>query len=161
MKKLFTAVCAVLVLLLAGCATGDSWQPAAATPTQFTVTARSYDEVWTAAIRSVTRSLAIIDDSMRQGRIRAESNIGVISGGEIVSVMISPAGRNAASYTIAVQSLKRSKLGLGSGPDWTRNIVAGIKAELGNMAARGPVSTKDSLSPSEEIFIMPVPERTP
>ncbi|MGS0741670.1 hypothetical protein ACVBEF_07525 [Glaciimonas sp. GG7] len=141
--------------------TNNNLQPVVVNPTQFTVTAHSYDEVWKAAIRSVTRSLTIVDDDKRQGRIRAESNIGMMGGGEIVSVTISPAGRNAASYTIEVQSLQRSRLGLGSGPDWTRNIVAGIKAELGSVAPSGPVSTKDSLSPSEEIFVMPAPDRSP
>ena len=127
--------------------------------TPFTVTARSYDEVWTAAIRSVTRNLTIIDESKIAGRIRAKSNAGLMSGDDVVGVFISPAGRNAPSYTIEVQNLIRSRgLISGPGPDWTRNIVAGINAELANMAPAGPVSIKDSLSPSEEILTMPAPE---
>ncbi|MDY7546090.1 hypothetical protein QN360_01950 [Glaciimonas sp. CA11.2] len=157
MKKLFAAC--IAVLLLASCTTGNDWQSQPNdSGLRFTAKARSYDDVWTAAIRSVTRNLTIMDESKAQGRIRAQSSSGLMSGTEVISVTISPAGRNVPSYLIEVRS-SRSK-SLISGPDQTRNIVASIKAELGDMASEAPVSIKDSLSPSEEIITMPLPDRS-
>ena len=157
MKNLFAAC--IAVLLLSSCATGNDWQSQPNdSGLRFTAKARSYDDVWTAAIRSVTRNLTILDENKAQGRIRAQSSSGLMSGSEVIGVTISPAGRNVPSYLIEVRS-SRSK-SLISGPDQTRNIVASIKAELGDMASEAPVSIKDSLSPSEEIITMPLPDRS-
>lgn len=157
MKNLFAAC--IAVLLLASCATGNDWQSQQNdSGLRFTAKARSYDDVWTAAIRSVTRNLTILAENKAQGRIRAQSSSGLMSGTEVISVTISPAGRNVPSYMIEVRS-SRSK-SLISSPDQTRNVVASIKAELGDMASEAPVSIKDSLSPSEEIITMPLPDRS-
>lgn len=161
MKKIFAAgfAACIAVFLLASCATGDDWQSQSNNSgLRFTAQARSYDDVWTASIRSVTRNLTILDENKAQGRIRAESSAGLMTGTEVISVVISPAGRNVPSYMIEVRS-SRSK-NLISGPDQTRNVVANIRAELGNMANEAPVSIKDSLSPSEEIVTMPLPDRS-
>ncbi|KAF3996985.1 hypothetical protein [Glaciimonas immobilis] len=157
MKKLLATCFAVL--LLAGCATRDEWQPDTGNMI-FKVQARSYDDVWTAAIRTISRNLTIRDTNKAQGRILAETSAGMVTSSEVITVVISPANRNASSYTIDIQNRKRS-MGLISGPDQIRNIVAGIKAELGSMASTGPVSLKDSLSPSEEVITVPLADPAP
>lgn len=153
MQKLFAA-CFVL-FLLAGCATVDSLQPGAG-GSSMTVKSHTYDEVWTAAVHSVARNLTIVEESKAQGQIRAQSSAGLMPRGEVVGVFITPAGRNAPSYTIEVQSKSKGPL---TGPDWRRKIVAGIKAELDKKTISGSVPITESLSPSEEIVALPVPER--
>jgi len=153
MKNLFAAYFALF--LLSGCVAVDSLQPGPG-GTNFTVKARSYDAVWAAAIRSVTRNLAIVEESKAQGEIRAQSSgAGFMPSGAVVGVFITPAGHDAPSYNIEVLNMKRS---LGQ-QDWTRNIVAGIKAELANRPTSSPVPINESLSPSEEIVVMPEPDR--
>jgi len=149
MKNLF-ATCFALCLL-SGCVTVDSLQPGPG-GTNFTVKERSYDAVWTAAVHSVRRKLVIVEESKAKGEIRAQSSgTGLMPSGEVVGVFITPAGHDAPSYNIEVLSMKRA---IGQ-QDWTRNIVAGIKAELGSRPTGSAVPVRESLSPSEEIVVLP------
>ena len=50
--------------------------------------------------------------------------------GEVVGVFITPTTPNAHSYNVEVVSLKRSAMQI-TGQDWTRTVITGIKAELG------------------------------
>ena len=114
-------------IFFSGCNTIDSVQPGKGQ--KFSVVARSYDQVWKAAVTVVSRQLTIVEESKAAGSIKAESKAGFTTYGEVVGVFIRPAGVNATSYEIEVVSLKRDAIQI-TGQNWTNTMVAGIKAEL-------------------------------
>lgn len=130
MKHAVSTVCLTLLALLgfSGCNTVDSVQPGKGV--SFTVTGRTYDQVWKASVVVFTRQLTIVEDDRERGFIRAEAKAGVMTSGEVVGVFITPAAPGAPSYKVEIVSLKRDKLQF-TGQDWTRTIITGIKAELG------------------------------
>ena len=113
---------------LSGCNTVDSVQPGKGVT--FTVTAKSYDQVWKASVAVMSRQLTIVEDDRSRGFIRAESKAGMMTYGEVVGVFINPTTPSAGAYSIEVVSLKRSAVQI-TGQDWTRTVITGIKAELG------------------------------
>jgi predicted small secreted protein len=126
--RIFSAlIAAFCCLFVSGCNTVDSVQPGKGQ--KFTVAARSYDQLWKAAVTVVSRQLTIVEESKTAGSLKAESKAGVTTHGEVVGVFIHPAGVNAGSYEIEVVSLKRDAIQI-TGQDWTNTIIAGIKAEL-------------------------------
>lgn len=122
----------VLVLLalagLSGCNTIDSVQPGKGV--SFQVQGKSYDQVWRASVAVTSRQLTLVEDSRQRGYIRAEAAAGMATWGEVVGVFITPTTPNAHSYNVEVVSLKRSAMQI-TGQDWTRTVITGIKAELG------------------------------
>ena len=118
----------VAVLFFTGCSTIDSLQPGAGGST-FEVRGKSYDEVWRAAVRATSRSLTIVSEDKEAGAIKAEKGAGLATWGEVVGVFVRPTKNGAPTYTVEVQSLKRSSMQL-TGQDWTVTVKAGIKAEL-------------------------------
>lgn len=126
MKRLFAVLFSVL---LAACATTDSLQPGTGGST-FEVRGRSFDEIWKAAVTVASRSLTIVESNKAAGILKAEKGVGLTTWGEVVGVYIRPATAGAASYTVEVQSLKRSRVQV-TGQNWTTTMISGIKAELG------------------------------
>lgn len=118
----------VSLLSLPGCNTVDSVQPGKGE--KFSIAAKSYDQVWKASVSVMSRQLTIIEDDKSRGFIRSESKAGMMTYGEVVGVFITPTTQNAGTYTIEVVSLKRNAVQI-TGQDWTRTIITGIKAELG------------------------------
>lgn len=125
MRMIFLAMTA---LALDGCATLDSVQPGAG-GTTFQVTGRTYDQVWDAAIESVGAQLTIVQTNRATGMIKAEKQASLTSWGEVVGVFIHPAGREAASYSVEVESFKRSRAQI-TGENWTQTVVDEMKARL-------------------------------
>ena len=129
MKSLLkTFVLAIMMLCLPGCNTIDSVKPGKGVT--FQVRGKTYDQVWKASVAVMSRQLTLVEDSKERGYVRAEAKMGFATYGEVVGVFITQAGQNAPVHTIEVVSLKRSSLQI-TGQDWTRTIIAGIKAELG------------------------------
>lgn len=126
MKRLIVALA---ILVLAACATTDSLQPGTGGST-FEVRGKSYDEIWKAVITVAGRSLTIVESDKSAGILKAEKGVGLTTWGEVVGIYVRPATGGAASYTVEVQSLKRSRAQI-TGQDWTTTMVSGIKAELG------------------------------
>lgn len=126
MKKLF--LYSLSVFLFAGCATVDSLGKGRGGST-FEVKAKSYDEVWKAAVRTASRSLTIVESDKEAGTLKAEKGAGMATWGEVVGIFITPTKNGATSYTVEVLSLKRSSMQL-TGQDWTMTIRSGILAEL-------------------------------
>lgn len=91
--------------------------------------AKSYDEVWKAAIRTTTRSLTIVESNKEEGFLKAEKGAGLLTWGEVIGIFITPAKNGANSYIVEVQSMKRAS-GQFTGQDWTMTIKSGIQAEL-------------------------------
>lgn len=119
---------AFVFLTLSGCATIDTLQPGTGGST-FEIRGKTYDEVWKAIIRTTSRSLTIVESNKETGTLRAEKGVGVTTWGEVVGVFVRPTKNGAPSYTVEVQSLKRSMVQL-TGQDWTTTLKSGIQAEL-------------------------------
>lgn len=125
--KNFFAVTLILVLL-AACSTVDSLGKGRGGST-FEVKAKTYDEVWKAAVRTASRSLTIVESNKEDGVLKAEKGAGLSTWGEVVGIFITPSKNGASTYTVEVQSLKRAS-GQLTGQDWTMTIKSGIQAEL-------------------------------
>lgn len=117
----------VTVAALPSCATVDSLQPGSGR--KFLVQGKTYDDIWKAAVRSMSRNLTIVESDKTRGLIRSEARAGIATWGEVVGVFISPARPGAPVYTVEVESLKRSMVQI-TGQDWETAIVTSIQAEL-------------------------------
>lgn len=126
MKKVF--VFTLTLLMLSACSTVDSLGKGRGGST-FEVKAKSYDEVWKAAVRTASRSLTIVESNKDDGVLKAEKGAGLSTWGEVVGIFITPTKNGASSYTIEIQSLKRAS-GQITGQDWTMTMKSGIIAEL-------------------------------
>lgn len=71
----------VVALLLLGCAGIDTPQPDAG-GMKFTVTGKTYDEIWKAANLVVSRQLTIVEANRDLGVIRAEKAVGLTTWGK-------------------------------------------------------------------------------
>lgn len=123
----------LLIVLMAfinlGCATIGSLKPGTEKGYKFIIEDKTYDEIWKAAIKAVTRSLTIVESNKELGIIKAEKGAGLFTWGEVAGVFIAPPNIKSSRYQVEVVSEKRAK-GQITGQDWTLNIVEGIKAEL-------------------------------
>lgn len=128
MKSLASLFLALLALASSGCNTIDSVQPGKGI--SFQVQGKTYDQVWRASVAVMSRQLTLVEDSKQRGFIRAEAAAGMTTWGEVVGVFITPTAPTAHSYNVEVVSLKRSAVQI-TGQDWTRTVITGIKAELG------------------------------
>lgn len=129
MKTLLNSLLISLILpSFTGCHTIDSVQPGRGT--SFQVSGKSFDQVWKSSVAVMSRQLTLVEDSKQRGFIKAEASAGMTTWGEVVGVFITPTTPNAHSYNIEVVSLKRSAVQI-TGQDWTRTVIAGIKADLG------------------------------
>lgn len=126
MKKIL--VLAVTLLLLSACSTVDSLGKGRGGST-FEVKAKSYDEVWKAAVRTASRSLTIVESNKEDGVLKAEKGAGLSTWGEVVGIFITPTKNGSTTYTVEIQSLKRAS-GQITGQDWTMTVKSGILAEL-------------------------------
>lgn len=126
MKQILVLIAAVF--LLASCATIDTLQQGGG-GSVFEVRGRTYDQIWKASVRSMTRNLTIVQSQKETGTIKAEARAGFATWGEVVGVFITPVTPRAPSYFVEVQSFKRS-MGQITGQDWEESIKASIKAEL-------------------------------
>lgn len=109
------------------CATVDSLQPGSGR--KFLVQGKTYDDIWKASVRSMSRNLTIVESDKSRGLIRSEARAGIATWGEVVGVFISPSQPGAPVYTVEVESLKRSMVQI-TGQDWATAIITSIQAEL-------------------------------
>jgi hypothetical protein len=125
MKHVFAVL---LLCLTAACATIGSLQPGGGST--FEVRGKSYEEIWKASVRAMSNNLTIVESDKGSGNIKSEARAGMTTWGEVVGLFVRPPTHGAASYTIEVQSLKRSQLQI-TGQDYAPSVIANIKAELG------------------------------
>ncbi len=112
--------------LLLGCATIETLKPGEGR--KFVVAGKTYNQVWAAAVRVVTRSrLAILVADKKGGVLKAEAPAGMFTWGEVIGVFISP--ERGGEIFVEVLSQKRSR-GQITGQNWEPTIVEGMKAEL-------------------------------
>ena len=119
----------LITLVIFGCATIGSLAPGSEKGHKFTIGDKTYDEIWKAAIKAVTKNLTIVESDKGLGIIKAEKGASLFTWGEVAGVFITPPNVKSSRYQVEVVSEKRSK-GQITGQDWTLNIVEGIKAEL-------------------------------
>jgi hypothetical protein len=121
-----------LIMLLAtgllGCSTTDSLQTGTGGST-FEIRGKTYDEIWRAVNRTASRSLTIIESNKESGTLKAERGAGLATWEEVVGIFVKPSRNGAPTYTVEVQSLKRSAVQI-TGQDWTMTMKSGILAEL-------------------------------
>ncbi len=117
-----------LFSVLTACSTTDSLKSGSG-GTSFEIRGKSYDEIWRAVNRTASRSLTIVESNKDSGELKAEKAAGLATWGEVVGVFVKPPRNGASTYTVEVQSLKRSSLQI-TGQDWTVTMKAGILAEL-------------------------------
>ncbi len=128
MSKILSGFIALFCMFsLSACNTLDSVQPGKGRT--FTISGRSYDQIWKGSVAVISRQLTIVEESKSAGVIKSEAKAGLTTYGEVVGVFIRPATAGSASYEIEVVSLKRGAIQI-TGQDWTNTIIAGIKAEL-------------------------------
>jgi len=118
----------LILFLISGCATIDSPQPGSG-GSSFSVYEKSYDDIWRAVVKIADRNLTIVNNNKEAGILRAKSNIGLFTWGEVVGIFITPTQNGSDVYTITVQSIKRSR-GQITGKDWTSTLISGIQEEL-------------------------------
>lgn len=121
--------CLFVAVFISGCATIGTLQPGTGGST-FEIRGKSYDEIWKAVVTTASRSLMVVESNKETGTVRAEKGAGIATWGEVVGIFVRPTSNGAPSYTVEVQSLKRSRLQI-TGQDWTTTMISGIKAELG------------------------------
>lgn len=125
MKKIIYLL--LTIILFTGCSTINTLDADKRDGTTFEVNDKTYDEVWAAAVVTMSRSLTIVVSEKENGILKAEKGAGLTTWGEVVGVFITSLGDD--SYSVEVQSLKRSKVQI-TGQDWTNTIITGMKVEL-------------------------------
>src|SRR6266545_380443 len=108
MRALRALVC---LSVITGCATVTRVESGSGS--QLAVEGRTYDQVWQAAVKVVSRHLSIsIGTDKGRGEIRAEGGGGRFSPGEVVGVFIKPANTPSDRYVVEVVSRKRVSVAL-------------------------------------------------
>ncbi len=128
MNKKNLTVAVTLLTLTASCATTASLHPGSGR--KFTAQAQNYEQLWTAAVRSLNEDMEIEEANKASGVIRAKKNPFFGSAGEAVAVFISPQTVGPYPIEIVVKSnLQGSLSGLES-RDRTADLAARIKKNL-------------------------------
>lgn len=121
-----------MVAVISGCTTVGSLRPGSEKAHKLIVKGKSYDQIWKAAIKVLSRKLNIVEANKALGIIKAEKGPSLFSWGEVAGVFISPASRRSSQYQIEVLSEKKCKTELFSTQECgTVTIVEQIKLELG------------------------------
>ena len=121
-------IVATAILLFTACASTDDLQPGTGGQT-FEIRGHSYEDIWRAAVRTISRNMVLVESNQEKGTLKAEVKPGVATWGEVVGVFIQPPRPGAERYVVEVQSLKRSRLQV-SGQDWTAHVIEGMRSEL-------------------------------
>jgi hypothetical protein len=119
----------MLSLAITGCATKNTLQAGKDDSTKFTVTGKTYNEVWKSSVKAMSNNLTIVEKSKENGYIKSEKGVGLTTWGEVVGVFISPANKPSDKYIVEVQSYKRHRLQV-TGQDWTQTIITAIETDL-------------------------------
>jgi uncharacterized protein YceK len=115
----------LVIFTLSGCATVGTLNKGEGQT--YLAKGHSFDEVWDAAIKVVSRSLTIVDLNKNAGKISAESKSGMTTWGEVIAVYVSKGPDDERTYEVISQ--KRLVMQI-TGQDWTLTIGEGIRVEL-------------------------------
>lgn len=117
----------LLGLLLIGCVSTDNLQLSNAKGVNFTVSGKSYEQIWRAATVAMSNDMVIVESHKPSGVIKSR----VVKGtaGKVVGFFIQPTSDNAPSYTIATMSQKPLQTEFVD-RDWEPSVVADFKAAL-------------------------------
>ena len=121
---------AVLVasLLLAGCRSMADVQPGDGQVA--TITGRSYDDVWAAAMRVADVHFVIHEQDKAAGVIKAEREQHFMeTTGDWVGIFITPPREGSPSYRVEVVKRKKMAAQL-TGQDWEKKILRDLQDTL-------------------------------
>jgi hypothetical protein len=118
----------MLSLLLAACISTDNLQLSNAKGVNFTVSGKSYEQIWQAATVAMSNDMVIVESHKPSGVIKSR----VVKGtaGKVVGFFIQPTSDNAPSYTITTMSQKPLQTEFVD-RDWEPSVVADFKQALG------------------------------
>jgi hypothetical protein len=101
MKRLFGLL---LCVLMTACASTDNLQLGNGKGTSYSVSGKSYTQIWRAATVAMGTDMRIVESHMPSGVIKSR----VVNGtpGKVVGFFIQPTDEQAARYTITIVSQK-------------------------------------------------------
>ena len=141
MRIAFTIAAAIL---LVGCQSMSDLKPGDGR--KATITGRSYDEIWEAALRVADEHFEIREQDRARGVILAERTVSASSYGAWIGTYITPPIQGAPAYTVEVVRRKKMTTNFGE-QDWEYKVLRDIYRQLGLPA----------LDPSR--YPLPIPER--
>ena len=77
-----------------------------------------------------TSGLTIVESDKASGTIKSEARAGMTTSGEVLGLYARPTTAGAETYTVEVESKKRSELQI-AGQNYQPSVLANIKTELG------------------------------
>jgi hypothetical protein len=130
MKKI---LCAIPLALLSACTvfTVDINELQRGDPdgVTFATTGRpNYDQVWSAAMKAMSKGMTVVDSHKPSGTIR--SRVGANHTGKVVALFITPTTPHAPKYTIELVSKKPMGLGPPEHRNWEPSVVDDFTAAL-------------------------------
>lgn len=93
-------------------------------------------QVFTAAAKTISRQLILVNYDLELGVIRAESRTSLMNWGEVVAVFITES--SSGEVRLKVVSKSRSRLQLG-GRDWALAIINAVRVELNQMEEKDEI----------------------
>jgi hypothetical protein len=118
----------IALLLLAGCRSMSDVKPGDGQVA--TITGKSYDEVWAAALRVSGEHFEIREQDKAAGAIRAEREQHFMeTAGDWVGVFITPPREGSPTYNVEVVHRKKNAMQL-TGQDWEKKVLRDIQDDL-------------------------------
>lgn len=118
---------ALVAALLSGCAMSDDIGPDDGR--SFSVSDRSYAEVWEAGVLTVGSIGEIASANRETGEIRGFAGASAWSWGNSLGVFISPPSDGARDFTVSVVGIRMNRVQI-SGSDYTGTMEAMMQARL-------------------------------
>jgi hypothetical protein len=130
MKKI---LCAAALLLLSACGVltvnPSELQRGDPNGVTFTTTGRpSYDQVWNAAMKAMSKGMTVVDSHKPSGTIR--SRVGADHTGKVVALFITPTTPHAPQYSIELVSKKPMGFGQPERRNWEPAVIDDFMAAL-------------------------------
>lgn len=123
-----TLLFVLTTLAFASCATTSNLYPG--TGRTFDVQAKSYDQVWNAAMKSVDEDMVVEEANKQSGTIRAKKYPYLGSSGEVVAIFIDNRAQGTYPIEIVTKNALQGPFQATSATDWTSVLTGRIKGNL-------------------------------
>lgn len=121
------ALALLSALHMAACASTDALQLSNGKGKNFTVSGKSYEQIWRAANVAMSNDMKIVDSHKPSGVIKSRVVNGTL--GKVVGFFIQPTDANAPSYTITIVSQKPLQTDFVD-LDWEPSVWEDFKAAI-------------------------------
>ncbi len=88
---------------------------------------KSYDQVYSAALRVMSNKFTITKESKATGAIDAENSVSVMSWGELIGIQVTKVKESVVKVQVVSQKKSRGQF---TGQDWEQTVLAAITSEL-------------------------------